>query len=91
MFARFFDLLGPKPPRSPRGTPSRRRPTCRLECESLEGRQLLSVAAEFAVRPDPGLLQSSSANARAANGRSVVVWTDRFANGDTDIRAQVFD
>lgn len=65
----------------------------RPRLESLEGRQLMSLASEFAtpVNTTTRNAQFSSANASSSNGSSVVVWTDTFSSTDHDIRAQRFN
>jgi hypothetical protein len=93
MFARFFNILSRKDRRSHRSTSNpQRRPTRRpLECEALEDRFLLSVLGEFQVNTTTRNNQSEAANACAANGRSVAVWTDQYSDSDADVRAQVYN
>src|SRR5271157_3746622 len=55
--------------------------------ETLEGRQLMSLGAEFGISVSTPAAQVQSANASSTNGSSVVVWTD-FSHGDADIMAQ---
>jgi hypothetical protein len=71
----------------------RRRTRRHLGLESLEGRRLLSLGAEFpaTVNSKTNLAQFDSDNASSANGSSVAVWTDTFAGTDRDIRAQRFN
>lgn len=58
--------------------------------ETLEGRQMMSLGAEFVgpVNTTTRHDQFDSANASSSNGSSVVVWTDTFSAADHDIRAQ---
>jgi hypothetical protein len=44
--------------------------------EGLEGRQLMSLGAEFGISVATPAAQVESANASSANGSSVVVWTE---------------
>jgi hypothetical protein len=44
--------------------------------EGLEGRQLMSLGAEFGISVATPVAQVESANASSANGSSVVVWTE---------------
>jgi hypothetical protein len=61
----------------------------RPRLETLEGRQLMSLAAEL-----PGTINTThgfefqSVNARSVNGTAVVVWTDHPGSTQYDIRAQ---
>jgi hypothetical protein len=84
----FSPLFKSKPSRT---TPASRARKHRPELESLEGRQLLSVGPEFLVNTTTRNAQFDSDTARAANGRSVVVWTDTFSSTDHDIRAQRYN
>ena len=59
--------------------------------ETLEGRQLLSLGGESLVNTTIRNAQFDSDNASAANGTSVVVWTDSFSSTDRDIRAQRYN
>lgn len=65
----------------------------RPRLESLEGRQLMSLASEFSatVNTTTRNAQFGSANASSTNGSSVVVWTDTFSATDHDIRAQRYN
>jgi hypothetical protein len=47
-----------------------------LTVDALEGRQLMSLGAEFPVSVPTPAAQAQSANASSANGSSVVVWTE---------------
>jgi hypothetical protein len=58
--------------------------------ETLEGRQLMSLGAEFLVSVPTPAAQVQSANASSTNGSSVVVWTD-FSHGDAQISGQLFN
>ncbi|WP_165066303.1 hypothetical protein [Paludisphaera rhizosphaerae] len=71
--------------RSVRGR-SKRRP----RLETLEGRQLMSLASEISgtVNTTTRNAQFGSVNASSANGSSVVVWVDTFSATDHDILAQ---
>ena len=72
------------PNRRPRG---RRLPGL----ESLEGRQMMSLSAEFAVNTKTFGDQFESAGASSpSNGNSVIVWTDSFSATDHDIHAQLY-
>jgi hypothetical protein len=64
-----------------------------LALETLEGRTLLSLGAEFPATVNTTIrnAQFNSANASSANGSSVAVWVDTFSPTDHDIRAQRFD
>jgi len=76
-----------------------RRPRrARLGLEALEGRQLMSLGLPFQVNTTTRNVQAQEATATAANGMSVVVWTDTFRPStptnptpDHDIRAQMFN
>ncbi|MCI0465298.1 MAG: hypothetical protein L0Z62_50900 [Gemmataceae bacterium] len=71
---------------------SRRPLSARPACEALEDRNLLSLfRGEGQVNTREVRDQYASANASAANGRSVVVWTDEVSDSNTDIRAQIYD
>src|SRR3954447_9184476 len=74
---------------SPRARDRKRRPYL----ESLEGRQLMTLGAEFIgpVNTTTRGPQFESDNATSSNGSSVVVWTDTFSPTDHDIRAQRFN
>jgi hypothetical protein len=65
----------------------------RPSLEALEGRQLMSLGAEFPtpINTTTRNAQFDSDNASSSNGTSVVVWTDTFSLSDHDIRAQRFD
>src|SRR3954447_17600241 len=71
----------------------RRRTRNRPRLEALEGRQLMSLGAEFTatVNTTTRNAQFESANASSSNGSSVVVWTDTFSSTDHDIRAQRYN
>jgi len=58
--------------------------------ETLEGRQLMSLGAEFGISVPTPAAQVQSANASSTNGSSVVVWTD-FSHGDAQISGQLFN
>ncbi len=58
--------------------------------ETLEGRQLMSLGAEFLVSVPTPAAQVQSANASSTNGSSVVVWTD-FSHGNAQISGQLFN
>ncbi len=58
--------------------------------ETLEGRQLMSLGAEFLVSVPTSAAQVQSANASSTNGSSVVVWTD-FSHGNAQISGQLFN
>jgi hypothetical protein len=69
-----------------------RRRNHQLNCEALESRQLLSLGSEFQVNTTTRNFQFDSHVASSLNtGMSVVVWTDVFASGDRDIRAQLYN
>ena len=68
MFSRLF-----RRPAASRVAPRRTR---KPVLEGLEGRQLMSLSAEFAVSVPTPAAQLQSANASSANGSSVVVWTE---------------
>jgi hypothetical protein len=51
-----------------------------LTVDALEGRQLMSLSAEFAVSAPTPAAQIQSANASSTNGSSVVVWTQSTPN-----------
>jgi hypothetical protein len=92
----MFQFLSAMPPEYPRqGRPAQRqprRPSVRLECEGLEDRLCPSpIGSTFLVNTKTALHQYESANASSANGRNVVVWTDQSYQGNTDIKAQVYD
>src|SRR3954466_15766516 len=74
---------------SPRARDRKRRPSL----ESLEGRQLMSLGAEFIgpVNTTTRGPQFDSDNATSSNGFSVAVWTDAFSSTDHDIRAQRYN
>jgi hypothetical protein len=55
--------------------------------EPLEGRQLMSLGAEFLISVPTAPPQIQSANASSSNGSSVVVWTD-FSHGNAQISGQ---
>lgn len=67
--------------------------------ETLEGRQLMSLGAEFPVYPGPSTastIVTSLASASSANGTSVVVWEEQIINkagfvGEIDVLAQRLD
>jgi hypothetical protein len=73
--------------------PLRSRIKSRPRLETLEGRQLMSLGAEFTatVNTTTRKAQFDSVNASSSNGSSVVVWTDAFSATDNDIRAQRFN
>ena len=71
----------------PAASRATRRTRRNLTLEALEGRQLMSLGAEFGIPTTTQSVQISSDNASSSNGNSVVVWTD-FSQGDSDIRAQ---
>jgi hypothetical protein len=73
MFARMFHR-----PTVHRTTRSRKQ---RFTVEALEGRQLLSLGAQFPEPINTTNHQGAefSANASSANGSSVVVWTDQVS------------
>ena len=66
----------------------RRARGCRVGLEALEPRLALSLGAELQVNSVIGTDQLESDNASSANGRSVVVWTDKVSTATTAIRAQ---
>jgi hypothetical protein len=76
------------------GRPDRNRTRPRTKnrprLESLEDRQLMSLAAEYTatVNTTTRNAQFGSANASSANGSSVAVWTDTYSSTDHDIRGQ---
>jgi hypothetical protein len=89
-------MMFPSPSRNSRQAssylPTRSR-KCLPSLETLEGRQLMSLGAEF-LAPVNTKVQSdqfSSANASSSNGSSVAVWVDTFNPADHDIRAQRFN
>ena len=59
--------------------------------ESLEGRQLLSLTAEFQVNTRQGLADNNSDTASSPSGLKVVVWEDAYSNTDHDIYAQMYN
>ncbi len=61
-----------------------------LTVDTLEGRQLMSLSAEFAVSAPTPAAQTQSANASAANGSSVVVWTESTSS-TSQIMGQVLN
>ncbi len=65
----------------------------RPSVEALEGRQLMSIGPEFIapINTTTRNAQSEPDAASAADGTSVVVWTDTFSSSDHDIRAQRFN
>jgi hypothetical protein len=75
--------------RIPRSDRVRPRTKSRPRLETLEGRQLMSLAAEFPAPINTTLrnTQFASANASSVNG-SVTVWTDSLNFTSHDIRAQ---
>ncbi len=69
-----------------RGTRQRKQ---RLTVEALEGRQLMSLGAQFGpINSTNHLGVSGSANASSANGSSVVAWTYEVTPTQHDIVAQ---
>lgn len=87
-FIRKFMSRRASPPAAGRRHPAR----CRLECEPLEDRVLLSlVGPEFQANTKTKYDQNQPAVARSANGQSVVVWTDRVSATNTDIKARVYN
>jgi hypothetical protein len=84
---RKFGTVAAKVPGSPARRPRRHRPSL----ESLEGRQLLSLGAEFRANVSTVHNQFESDNASAANGLAVAVWVDEFSSTDRDIHAQMFN
>jgi hypothetical protein len=70
-----------------------RRRKRRPSVEALEGRQLMSLGAEFIgpINTTTRNAQFGSNNATNAGGESVVVWTDTFSSTDHDIRAQRYN
>src|SRR5436305_142931 len=89
MFGNLSMSRGRHPVSSPRARDRKRRPSL----ESLEGRQLMSLGAEFIgpVNATTRNAQFESDNASSAGGASVVVWTDTFSSTDHDIRAQRYN
>ncbi|MGE3820196.1 MAG: hypothetical protein AB7I30_12320 [Isosphaeraceae bacterium] len=63
---------------------TRRRPVL----ESLEDRQLMSLASEFGINAVTSNESFDSDNAKSGNGASVVVWTDFSSSANKVIRAQ---
>jgi hypothetical protein len=61
--------------------------------ESLEGRQLLSLTAQFQVNSTQGLADFNSDTASSPSGIRVVVWEDtyRVNSNDHDIHAQMYN
>ena len=72
------------------GCPRRDRRRRRPGLEALEGRQLLSLGAEFQVNSSTSSDQFEARTAIGGNG-SVVVWTDFTTSSDHVIRAQLFN
>lgn len=70
----------------------RRNSASSIPCEVLEQRLPLTLTTvETHVNTTTANNQSSPDTASSASGLSVVVWTHRFSNTDTDIKAQRFD
>ncbi len=67
-----------------------RRIKSRPAIEDLEGRQLMSLGAEFLVSVPTPAAQVQSANASSTNGSSVVVWT-QFSSGSAQVLGQRFN
>ncbi len=63
----------------------------RLGLEPLEGRALMSLAAEFGANTTTRDAQYDSDNASSADGHSVIVWTDRVSATNRDVRAQLYN
>src|SRR4051794_18134776 len=89
MWAHLNHVSGRPSKPSSRAHDRRRRPAV----ESLEGRELMSLGAEFIgpVNATARNGQFESDNASSAGGASVVVWTDTFSSSDRDIRAQRYN
>ena len=71
----------------PRNT---RRTKRTLGFDNLEGRQLLSLGAEFPINSITRATESSPVTASSSNGSSVAVWVHSFGNG-SDLQAQRFN
>jgi hypothetical protein len=62
-----------------------------ITVEDLEGRQLMSLGAEFVIAPPiAGGAQVQGANASSSNGSSVAVW-ESINNGGNQIAGQIFN
>ena len=59
--------------------------------ETLEGRQLMSLGAEFSVSVPTPAAQIQSANASSTNGSSVVVWTESSPGSTPRSSGQLFN
>jgi hypothetical protein len=84
MYARL--LRGFAPSRPTRRTNTKRR----LAVENLEGRQLLSLGAEFPINSITSGAEITPVTATSSNGSSVVVWAHSFGTG-IDLQAQRFN
>jgi hypothetical protein len=71
----------------PRNT---RRTKRTLGFDNLEGRQLLSLGAEFPINSITSAAESSPVTASSSNGSSIAVWTHSFGTG-IDLQAQRFN
>ena len=89
MFANHSRSSGRQGALSGQARDRKRRPSL----ETLEGRQLMSLGAEFIspINTTTRNFQYESDNATSADGSSVVVWTDQFSSTDLDIRAQRYN
>jgi hypothetical protein len=70
---------------------ARRQRRQRPGLEALEGRQLLSLTAQFQVNTRQGLADNNSDTASSPSGLKVVVWEDAYSNTDHDIYAQMYN
>jgi hypothetical protein len=61
-----------------------------LGFDNLEGRQLLSLGAEFPINSITRATESAPVTASSSNGSSVAVWMHSFGNG-IDLQAQRFN
>jgi len=61
-----------------------------LGYDDLEGRQLLSLGAEFPINSITSAAETSPVTASSSNGSSIAVWEHSFGNG-SDLQAQRFN